>query len=134
MDITSALIGQYVSFNVHPSTLLGNGFQRVKVLAILDGETAALFTDIYPQHAAVYPTLPPGVQNDPLKYSWVKIQFENGGVQVLGIPWVDSSTVTVVTATDINVIIRGAAVEDIPLIRNAINAAGFNTIEISTLG
>ena len=38
MDITSALIGQYVSFNVFPSALLGNGFQRVKVLAILDGE------------------------------------------------------------------------------------------------
>lgn len=134
MLITSALIGQYISFNVFPSALLGNGFQRVKVLAILDGETAALFTDIYPLHAAVYPTLPGGVQNDPLKYGWVKIQFENGSTQVLGIPWIDAGTVTVVTATDINVIIRGAAVEDIPLIRNAINAAGFNSIEITTLG
>lgn len=85
-------IGDTVSFDVHPQ-ILGTGFKRVKILAYLDMDTAKYWIDPVAMHINVYPFLPPTTPNRADGYNYVKIQFPNGEVTCLGIPWIREETI-----------------------------------------
>lgn len=48
------------SFRVYPAGILGNNFDNVTVLGILDRATAQTITNITTKHPLIYPTLPSG--------------------------------------------------------------------------
>lgn len=83
-------------------------------------------------HIAVYPTLPPSppVPNDSTKYPYVKVKLENGRVMAVGLPWIDPATVVIHSETQARFTVSGVTAEDIPYIRDAILAAGYNQLSI----
>lgn len=85
-------LGDTVSFDVYPQ-ILGTGFKRVKVLAFLDMDTAKYWIDPLAMHINVYPSIPQTTPNRADGYSYVKIQFQNGDVTCLGIPWIREETI-----------------------------------------
>lgn len=133
MLLTSDNIGDIVSFSVFPSSIIGTAFQRVKIKAFLDAETASMYVDTQAQHVAVYPTLPATTPDDPKKYPWVKVELENGTSTVVGLPWIDPATVVLNENTQIQVTLSGVSAADVPKIRNALVMAGFNQMAIDLL-
>lgn len=129
--IDSSYIGQHVTFSVYPASILGTEFENVKVLAILDAESATGLIDPYAMHRNVYPTLPGGTPNDATSYSYVKIQLANGEKTAVGLPWIDDSTVAVQSASIMDVAIFNTSAADVEKVRKALIAAGLPEIEIT---
>lgn len=96
-------INDVVSFDVYPTAILGSGYKNVKVLAILDADSARGFIDPRTMHAQVYPTLPDGTPNHFDDYSYLKVKMANGTVTAIGAPWIRSESLVVVSSTKIRI-------------------------------
>lgn len=111
-----------VNFNTYAPDLLGNNFQRVQIKGFLDHKSAFQYIDVPAKHANVFPYLPPGTPNDFTKYLYVKVQFPNGKEDVLGVPWINQSTLQVVEETTFLITIRGKQPSDEAAIRTMLLA------------
>lgn len=96
-------INDTVNFTVYPTALLGSGYSGVKVLAILDADSASVYVDPRALHAQVYPTLPAGVPNHYDDYSYLKLKMPNGSITAVGTAWIRESSMVVVTSTKIRI-------------------------------
>lgn len=124
------LQGMY-SFEVYPVAQLGTAFKNVKVLSILDPETAeASGMDIRAMHAMVYPSLPPSTPNDPTKYNYVKIKTPSGQTQILGMAWIVANTVETVNLGKFTVELDNLASSEQQSIINALAANGKRVTKI----
>lgn len=116
-------IGDTVSFEVHPQ-ILGTGFKRVKILAILDMDTAKYWIDPVAMHINVFPSLPSGVVNRADGYSYVKIQYPNGEVTCLGLPWIRSSSIVRHEGGKMTIRFDDITVEDMDKVMLALSSNG----------
>lgn len=133
MNIDSNLTGRVVNFAVRPAALLGSNFVNVKILDILSPVTAAVFADIQALHLNVMSTLPDGYR-DPQAYnaySYVRVQYANGEYGILGIPWIDESTVVIVENLTGVVTIPNIGSTDVARIRQALVGAGYSNVTIT---
>lgn len=127
-------IGEVVSFNFYPASILGTGYKNAKVLAIIDMGTAIILGyDPAALHANVYPTLPAGVPNDPSEYSYLKLLLANGQTTVVGISWIIDNSLTVVSVSSIQFTVNGVSPSDQNTIIQALAAAGFTAVNMTVV-
>lgn len=120
-----------VSFEVHPSLILGNNFKNVKVMGIVDADTARMLgLDAPAMHANVYPTLPQGTVDAYDEYLYVRVKHRNGEQSILGLPWIKTSSVQLLDYSTVMVKIGNVNVGDVERIVQALVANGFNEVEI----
>lgn len=129
--LSSDNIGDVVSFATRAPGILGSGYTRATVLSFLDADDVTRFFDPMSMHQAVYPSLPPSVPNDPLRYPYVKLKLENGTVAALGLPWIDPATVNIHNEIAVDFRVSGIVATDVSRLRDALVAAGAINIEIT---
>ena len=122
---------QVYSFNVYPTALLTTSFTNVTIKAIMDPISAAKEIDIYALHAQVYPSLPVGAPNDPTAYDYVKLQTTAGNTTILGMAWIDASTVALVQANTITATISNVSAADMNRVMNCLVQNGFQAVSLS---
>jgi hypothetical protein len=128
------LIGKTYSFAVYPTALLGNGFQNCKVLGVMDADSARRAgMDVEAQHARVYPTIPTsvGIPNDPNQYNYVQLMTAAGVRTILGIPWIDDSTVVEVTSQTITAVIGNVTPTDLTRIKQILANNNYNNVKLT---
>lgn len=110
-------VGQVVDFNTF-ATAQSNTYKSVKVLGILDSDSAMLLgLDAPSMHAKIYPTLPAGSINDYRKYPYIRIQHTNGTTECIGVPWIVPASLIVKQSSKITVVFEGVGPEDVEKIR-----------------
>lgn len=129
--ITSESIGKTVSFNTHATSVLGTNFNRVKVLGILDHETAMLYINVPIVSVNVYPSLPAGVSKDYQNYQFLKIKHTNGDNGCIAIEWIDNSTFVVHEGVNIEFRVEDANASDADRIREILSFNGFNAVNFN---
>lgn len=118
--------GDTVTFTVYPTAILGTKYTSVKVLSILDYETAKSFVDVDALHRNIYPTLPNGlVPNDPSQYDYVKLRFSNGASDIIGLPWINASTIVVSSSQNIQLTFTNLSPVDQNRLKQVVQANGF---------
>ena len=118
------------SFDVYPAPLLGTNFKNVTVLAVMDFETANNEFDALARHVNYYSYLPTGTPNNPAAYDYIKIKTTADNVIIIGIAWINMSTVVEVESRTATVTIKNITATDVPRIKNALVQNGFNDIAI----
>lgn len=111
--------GNTVTFEVYPKTIIGSRFEDVKVMGIFDIDTARRHgVDPTALHINVYPFLPATVENDASSYQYVKLKHPNGSISVIGVPWIDATTIRLsqrgrllITIEDVGVVERERTVQ-----------------------
>jgi hypothetical protein len=119
------------NFDVYPTAILGDDFDNVTILAILDYETALQTADIPAIHTNVFPYLPSGIPDDPSQYDYVRIRTASGSATILGIPWINLDTLELVESRRMTVKIEGVSSSDVERVRIALVQNGFNNLEIT---
>lgn len=132
---TQYQIGSTYSFGVYPVAQLGNNFQNVKVLAMLDATTVQqLGVDIWAMHKNIYPSLPAGTPNDPTQYQYLRIKLQSGASTIIAIPWINDSTVELVNAQTLDVKIYNVDPATwIPRVQLILAQAGLTNVSITTV-
>jgi hypothetical protein len=124
-------LSKQVSFEVYPSLILGNNFKNVKVMGIVDADTARMLgLDAPAMHANVYPTLPQGSVDAYDEYLYVRVKHSNGQQSILGLPWIKTSSVQVLDYTNVMVRVGNVNPGEAEKILEALAANGFHQVEI----
>lgn len=127
-------IGATYSFNTYAANVLGNSYQNVKMLGVLSADLASrLGCDIQSLQQKVYPQVPSqnNMPTDPTQYNYIQIQLQNGTRTILGVPWIDESSIVTVTGQTTTAIIGGTTADDLPTIRNLLAMNGFTQVTLS---
>lgn len=119
-------INSTYTFRLYANAILGSGYSKAKVLAILDYSTAMQLQDVQALHAQVLPLLPSGTPSDPSKLIYLKIRTSSNAIVVLALDWISSQPV-LDDATEVTVTISNISTADLPRISAALKANGFNS-------
>lgn len=130
----SNYIGQTVRFDTVAPGVLGTGRNNVKVMAVLDLDTAQLFSDVRAKHAQVKNFIP-DLPSSAGAYSYVKLRYGNGDVEILGVPWVRTSSIEVIENRELFIRVRKATDSTAEIIRQALLQNGIEdfTIEMESM-
>lgn len=120
-----------LSFELYPSNIIGTKFENVIVLGLLDIDTAKGFIDPVAMHVNVYPTLPPGVPDNPSQYQYLKVRHANGSISVIGIPWIKEDTLLINNKGTLTLVIDHVTPIDRERIIRALSANGYKASKVS---
>lgn len=124
--------GETISFEVYPSTLLGNGFNDVVVEGEVSADVARMLGfDYISQHANVYPTLPEGTPANPTQYSYLVFRTVSGQQKIVGVPWIKIDTLVRRETTSVFVEVPGAGATDVSAIVAALSANGYRSKNVT---
>lgn len=129
-SVNSLKLGETVSFDVYPAAILGTAFKRVKVMGVMDMESAKHLIDPIALHINVYPTLPAGTVDNPAQYYYVKVKLSNGQVTCVGLPWIREESIVVHQSTTLNLTIENVGVDDISRVVKALASNGYNAVDV----
>jgi hypothetical protein len=121
------------SFDVYPVALLGNDFKNCTILSIMDHDQAVREIDTAALHVQFFPFLPDGTPNRAQDYDYVKIKTLSGNTTILGMAWINLSTVVLVTSIQLRVTLDNVTTSDIAKLTNALSQNGFSDFAIETL-
>lgn len=128
---TDYQVGSTYSFNIFPVALWGNNFQNVVVQAVLDaGTVQQLGVDIQALNKQAYPFLPAGTPSDPTKYTYLKLLLPSGASVVLAVPWIDDTSVQLVTQQTIVATISNVSSQDLNKIKLALVQNGYSNVAL----
>lgn len=128
-DLTS--YGKTVSFEVYPTSILGTDFKAVKVLSIVDYETARLYSDINNLAVSVYPLLPIGTPKDFKQYNYLKIKYSNGDIRCISLNWINSDSIVVHSNVVANIRINLDNIDTLDIVRRLLIANNITPLEIT---
>lgn len=131
MSFTLDSYGKVVSFDVYPVGHLGDIYNNVEILSILDYETAKQFRDIAATAVAVYPTLPQGTPKDYTKYKYLKLKHPDGAISVVALEWVNSSTIREHQTVEIHIAVVASGIDSIERVRTVLQSNNFDVKEIT---
>ena len=134
MELSYDLYGKTVSFSSRAPSIIGDSFQLVRIIGILDHDSARAYRDPIATHISVYPTInaiDPTIPNDATKYPYIKIQYQNGDFDALGWPWIDNLSIVVHDTTNAQVDITDIDMADLPKIRDALLSVGITNFKIT---
>lgn len=129
LDLNS--YGKIVSFDVYAISILGNNYRTVKILSIIDYDTARLISDPANTAVSVYPSLPKGTPKDYKKYKYVKIEHANKMISCIALEWINLQTIIFHTDIVATVKIKLANVETIDTLRRLLIANNLPPLEIN---
>ncbi len=128
--IEKMAIGKTVNFQLYPAAILGSGYSRVKVVGILDADTARHWIDPVALHVNVYPTLPAGIPNNYNEYLYAKIKLPNGTFTCVGLPWIREESIEEITSQTMVITIEDVAVNQQQVIIDALSANGITVNKV----
>lgn len=120
------------SFTLYPTTVIPGDFSNVTVMGIIDYDTALQSADIPSIHVNVYPYIKQyGVPDDPSQYDYIKVKLANGTITVLGLPWINQSTIVLVQSLSATILLEGVDANAYDRIYQALVNNGFNNPKIT---
>ena len=129
----SWVIGTIYKFNTAAPGILGAVVDNAKLSAILDYNTALLYDNIDLKWRSILPvilTTSPNTQDTPAMSQYYLFTTQSGTKIVLADIWIQMSTVQVVQYVSFQLNFTKAQLTDITIVKNALNALGYNNFTI----
>jgi hypothetical protein len=122
--------GKTVRFNTLAPNVLGANRDNVTIVAAdLDLDTAVLISDVKAKHNQVKNYLT-SLPQSAGSYSYVKLRYGNGKVEVLGVPWIDINSIEVITDRKLVVTVGSVSDTTEQLVRQALLQNGITDFKI----
>ncbi len=126
------VIGQTYTFNTLAPAILGANFQNVKLVAILDYNTAMKFNNVAQQNQVILPLLPKGTPTDPSQYVYLLFSTQSNTTVLLAYNWIDPSSIAQSQSISLNITVNNVGTPDITTISNALSLMGYTTFKITS--
>lgn len=124
-------VGTTYSFDVYAPQILGSSFKNVVLMLNADYESAAELRDVEAIHAQIFPLLPAGTPNNPAAYPYIRVKTSSGAKVVLGVAWIRQDSIVSTTSDIADVVVSNITVADLPKIKNALLANGYENVEVT---
>lgn len=117
--------GKLISFSVYPVSILGDRYRKVKLLSIIDYDTAKLFADVTATAVSVYPFLPQGAPKDYTKYKYGKFQHQDGSYSIVALEWINMRTVEEHVSVELRVTVEATGIDTMERLNACLLANNF---------
>lgn len=134
VPITLDLLGQYLSFTVYPATIIKTSYDKVKLLSVVDAESARLMGfDMQQMHINVFSSIPEAFRpaNDHRSYQYVIVELANGTRDCIGIPWITGQEVETHATGTVTLKAHNVSPAHLEKIRRAVASLAIADLEIS---
>ena len=129
--MTTLSINKLYKFYTYAPSILGASFDKAKLVAILDYNSAIKHKNVEFLQKQVYPFLPASTPRNVKDYVFYKFQTESDSNIIMANYWlIDESTVEI-TTLNLNVNVLNVSTQDISVIREQLRLLGY-TFETST--
>lgn len=128
--MTTLTLNKVHTFNTLAPAILGAQIKNVKLIGIMDYDTAVTYDTVDLKFRQVYPNLPNGTPDNPKACIFYRFISESGEKIVLADQWIDMSTVEIITHINFTVDFTLADIADISRVRDALNALGYRNYVI----
>lgn len=103
----------------------------MRVLGILDHESAMNYINVPIMSVNIYPSLPSGTSKNYQTYQYLKLRHSNGETGCIAIEWIDKGTFEIHEGVDIEFKIEDAKVADVDRIREILAFNGFDAVSFT---
>lgn len=131
MPVSFELFKSY-NFNTLAPTILATNYKNVKVLSIMNHDTALKYFVPATTSASVFPFLPIGTVSDPTKYTYILFESNDSLKTVLALEWIDQSTITVVSYQTLTLTVTQAAAGDADKIKQSLLLLGITNFTLTS--
>lgn len=131
--LDSSAINKTISFDTYAQHVIGVDFNRVKLVGLLDTDSARHYADVAGLSQAIYPTLPEGTPIEYRNYTWAKLQMGKGQFMVIALPWIKTSTVKIHTDISLELSITGIDSSDVTRILTILRSNGYTNLSSKIL-
>jgi len=133
MSISKLSIGYNYTFNTLSPGILGAAFTNVKLIGIMDYESAMAIRNIDILYNAIYPVLPSGTINNSKSNVYYQFKTLSGTSEILAEQWIDVPSITQVADISFQVNIHNVGVQDMSKIRDVLTGMGYTNFDIKQL-
>lgn len=131
-DPSSLNPGQVINFQLD-TDVIKNQFNGCKVMSVANLQMATLVDgSIHSTHASIIDTLPDGTPKNPEDFNYLIVELQDGSRRAFGIPWI-KAPVTIVSSSEVAIVVKNAGVNDIERITKALNSYGFSDFNINVV-
>jgi hypothetical protein len=127
-------IGSVYSFDTVAPALLGTRRERVRLASVMNYDYARRHDALDLKHRQLYPLLPENTPDAPETFVYYLFETESKESFIMAQPWIVESTIQEINSINILVRIYDGTMEDIPSIRDALNAVGLTDFTINHTG
>ena len=131
MTLDDLEISSIYSFNTKAPALLGTKISNARFLGKFDYGTAMLYENIVLKYRKILPILPQGTPDNPATCIYYLFLSESGEKIIFADQWIDATTLEVINLITIQMLLPNASLNDIPRIRDLLNAAGYTGYSLS---
>ncbi len=124
--------GNNVNFNVK-TTVIKSKFDGVMVQGVVTADIAARLADVKSLHLQVKPYIQ-GLPNSFNDYDYVVVTMPNGKEEVIGLPWIVQSSITISGKRSYQLILDEIEPEQVEVIRNTLTNRGVKIRSFAMLG
>lgn len=117
-------VGFHYNFSVHANSTLGTSYKNVRLVSILDYQTALRFSNIPLQHRHIFPYLPVGTPSDATKYTYYLFRTVSGQEVVLADIWLIDTTIVQTEGVDQTVVLRNVTSGQVAIVRDQLRLLG----------
>lgn len=122
--MSALTVGYHYNFSVYANSILGASFKNVRLVSILDYQTALRFSNVPLQHRQIYPYLPVGTPSDATKYIYYLFRTSNGAELVIADVWIEDTTIEQTLGTDQTLILRNVTPGTVAIVRDQLRLLG----------
>ena len=119
------------TFTTLAPAILGGTYKSLKVIAIMNFETAKTFRDVLSVNEQLTPVIPGMPVAEEQQYLLLDNGDEGGNKLVLSTSWVDDTTVIQDASISITITIDNASVSDRDVLRQLLRGLGYQGVNIT---
>ena len=123
--MTTLQINHYYELSVYVNSVLGKSYKSVKLVSILDYNTALKFANVDLLHRQIYPYLPVGTSTDNKKYTYYLFDM-NGKQVVIAGEWMIPSSITEVVGVNYTLQLNGISPAQLSVVRDQLRLLGIS--------
>jgi hypothetical protein len=120
------------TFVTRAPSILGASVINAKLVGIMVADTARKTSNIDLQYRKIFPLLPSGTPDDVNSCTYYEFIGESGERFIYADQWIDMASVELIDSITITAVIANASMNDVSRIRDALNAMGYRSYNLTT--
>lgn len=124
--MTILTINKSYNFSLYPIPILGSSYKNLKLISILDYDTALKFDNVELLSKSAYPYLPPGTSSNFRSYIFYLFKTDTNKNIVLANEWIIESTIEEVSSLNYTLRLNNISLNQLNTIKDQLRLLGIS--------
>lgn len=116
-------LNKYYNLSLYQNPVLGTTFKNLKLVSILDYNTALKFSNIELLHRQIYPYLPPGTNSDQTTYTYYLFSYKDVDITIADV-WIIPDSIEETSGLNYTIRLNNVTSSQLSVVRDQLRLLG----------